>query len=67
MAQAPRFYVGDKVTHKELPCPVAEVTGYSQLIDYPGKGLTRKVHWIGLNPLDPAGEGWTWEFLLEAW
>ena len=67
MPNMPKFFVGDKITHKEFPCPVAEVTRVGKEIDYPGKGPARKIYWIGLNPLSASDTGWTWDFLLEIW
>jgi hypothetical protein len=69
MANAPRFYVGDKVCHKFITAPGSrflEVIGVGKEINYPGLGLVRRIYWR-VGPELSGEEGWTWDFSLEEW
>ncbi len=67
MPGLPKFAVGDKVRHKQLPGCVGEVVRVGKEVDYPGVGPARKVYWRGWNPYNTDKVDWTWDFALEEW
>jgi hypothetical protein len=66
MASAPKFYVGDKVRHKQIAL-TGEVVGIGKEVEYPGHGPARKIYWKGFNPFNPEQVDWTWDFCMEEW
>lgn len=66
MPQMPKFFVSDKVRHKQCPSLVGEVVRVGKEQIWPDKGPVRKIHWASLVEGDNGKLEWTWDFALEA-
>lgn len=68
MPTAPKFFVGDKVRHKQLKeSMTGEVVKVGKEVNYPGVGPARKIYYKGWDPFDPEKVEWTWDFCMEIW